>query len=595
MEKQWVKKSWKKSLNIRMLLSYMSVIVLLAIMLAGVISTIYAMQWKKEMNSVVLQKLDLIDIYVNKQIDQIRNMHETFLSNQELQDIVTKAHYGEISFEEKQAVYKRMQQYREKNANIMSCLIVDTNGEILDTRGENKIYDSLLSKNDDFDEMITSKKMSLISAPSTFPLQMRDPEYQEKNTITYYGKYYEKANYDTTGYILINWKKSDVFGEANKVADSTFMTSCVLDRSNRVIYQQNPVAEAMLDHITGRKYENTGSYSIKINGQGHLLFIKTIKEYPEWRFIGLISLEQMNKPLTNVYVVLVVITVGMLFVVAVISSRIAQGITKPIYLIIEAMKKLGQGSYPEPIAVSSEDEMKKLVTGFNSMVLDIHNLQDNIKAERNKQSELEIAMMKSKLDLLQGQINPHFIHNTLNTMKYMAQKEGNKQLVHTIVAFNTLIRTSMNTGNDFITVSEEIENLNHYLEIQKQRYDTEIKIECYVFDDMDLVLLPKLILQPLVENSLFHGIIPKGSGMIKIVFRRDKKHLFISVSDNGVGIPADKQKNILQEHKNSKLGYNNIGLVNVNQRLVIYYGESSHLEILSSTAFGTFISFRIPI
>lgn len=164
-----------------------------------------------------------------------------------------------------------------------------------------------------------------------------------------------------------------------------------------------------------------------------------------------------------------------------------------------------------------------------------------------------------------------------------------------IVAFNTLLRTSMSNGNDFITVTEEIDNMNHYLEIQKQRYDSKISIQCYVLDDMDFVMIPKLILQPLVENSLFHGIIPKGEGTILISFSRQGSYLLVSVSDNGVGIPQEKQKTILQKKDHSQRGYTNIGLPNVNERLKMYYGQDCQLHILSSSEFGTFISFLVPI
>ena len=152
----------------------------------------------------------------------------------------------------------------------------------------------------------------------------------------------------------------------------------------------------------------------------------------------------------------------------------------------------------------------------------------------------------------------------------------------------------MTTDKDYISVSEEVDNIFNYMKIQKQRYDADVKIRFIILDDTDNAMIPKLIMQPLVENSLFHGIIPKGGGTVIITTAREGGWVKVSVSDDGVGIPQEIQGNILKEKKNSKRGYTNIGLANVNERLHLYYGEESRLTILSSKEFGTFISFMIP-
>ncbi len=577
-----------------MLLYYLSVIVIFAFLLAGVISMIYTMQWKKEMSQVVLQKMDLIENYANKQIGEVRNIHETMLENSKIQNFMNAVKAGEETSADREDVFQWMQQYKEKNANIISCLLINNQGRILDTRSENSIYVGLIEGNEYYSEAVSSKRMSYFSVPATFPLQKTNPTYEDKNTVTYYGRYYDNENYETTGYLILNWKKSGLFDHINEVCGSTFEHAFILNDMGKIVYQYDEIPEQVYKSIADKKNRGDGTKDVVLLGDRYLLCYRTIDDYPDWKFYGLISYEKMETPLRKVYVTLVFITLGMLLLVAWISFGIADGITKPIYHILKAMKQMGRGEFPEPVKVTSEDEMRELASGFNAMVYNIHDLQEKIIQDQNKQKETEVSMIKSKLDLLQSQINPHFIHNTLNTMKYMAQIEGNDKLVQTIIAFNTLLRSSMNTGKEFITVSEEIDNINHYLDIQKQRYDAEVRVECFVFDDVDLALIPKLILQPLVENSLFHGIVPKGKGTIKIIFRKEGSKLSISVSDDGVGIASKKQEHILEEKENSQRGYNNIGLTNVNERLNLYYGKESKLLILSSAEYGTFISFRIP-
>lgn len=583
-----------KHINTRMLFSYLSVIVLFAILLAVVISVIFTTQWKKEMNHVIEQKIDLVENDVNKKVGEVRNLHVSLLNNEKIQTFMKQAETGEITLSDRVDIFEWMQKYKENNANIISCLVTDNRGEILDSRSNNIIYTGLTRENKSFDEMMKSKRISYFSVPSTFPVRLTKPTYQDKNTVTYYGRYYNSEDYIANGYLVINLKKSGLFHTMDKICENTFENAFIVNEKDDIIYQHKDVSNDVLEQIKNTTINEDECEEIFLQGEKYFLYYRTMDDYPDWKFYGVLSYREMIEPMKQIYIILSVITGSMLLIVAWISFRIAGGITKPILQILEAMKMLGHGNFPEPIKVRSQDEMRELARGFNAMVFDIHNLQDAIILEQEKQKEVEVSMMKSKLDLLQSQINPHFIHNTLNTMRYMAQIEGNEKLVHTIVAFNTLLRTSMNTGKEFITVSEEIDNMNHYLDIQKQRYDAQVHVECYVFDDVNFAVLPKLILQPLVENSLFHGIIPKGEGTIKIIFRKQEHFLSISVSDDGIGIPEEKQEHILEEKKNSQRGYNNIGLANVNERLVLYYGEDSKLRILSSEEFGTFICFNIP-
>lgn len=180
-------------------------------------------------------------------------------------------------------------------------------------------------------------------------------------------------------------------------------------------------------------------------------------------------------------------------------------------------------------------------------------------------------------------------------MKYMAKKIGAIELEETITSFNSILRASISQNNSFITVVEEINNLENYMNIQKHRYDIYIDFTCDVDSEARCALLPKLILQPLVENALFHGIVPKRGGLIKVLIYKEDGELHIFVEDNGAGLKEDEMKLLLEGITPHSKGFNSMGLSNVNERLSLYYSTQSRLKITSTPDCGTKIYFHIPL
>lgn len=581
-----------RHLNVRMTIYYSLVIALFTICLTAAISTILVNKWKSEMSRVVDQKVDLINNQISQEIKRVEKVHFSLVNDPDIQSYMKKAASGEgLTEEEKEGLTQEFQKIKQNHADIISALPANGNGEIIDDRSTNTMYGKLTGS-DEFFGFLSSQKLRHLSRPNTFPLEIQSPSMQEKGTVTYYGRYYDTDTYDTLGYILVNWKKSSLFGNSASICENTFQQSFIVDQNDEWIYEQTEDKDDQILYELARNNGDTGR--ITLNGEKYLLYRQNIGAYPEWKFIGLISYRGINQNLEQIYFVMLLIALAMFVVVVLVSFRISKGVTRPIQHVLHAMEQLGKGGEPEPLTTDTQDEMQTLVNGFNTMASDIQTMKDQIIRDEEEKKDYEVAVMKSRLNLLQSQINPHFIHNTLNTLKYMAQKEGNYKLADTVTAFNMLLRTSMTTDKDYISVAEEAVNIENYMKIQEQRYDAEVKIEFVILDNTDNAMIPKLILQPLVENSLFHGIIPKGGGHISIAVSREGQWVKVSVSDDGVGIPEEIQHHILEEKKNSKRGYTNIGLANVNERLHLYYGKDSGLTILSSKEFGTFISFMIP-
>lgn len=198
--------------------------------------------------------------------------------------------------------------------------------------------------------------------------------------------------------------------------------------------------------------------------------------------------------------------------------------------------------------------------------------------------------------LLQAQINPHFLYNTLDAIVWLAEAHKTEEVVHMVTALSSFFRTTLSKGKDFITVQEEKSHIQSYLEIQQFRYQDILDYSIEVGEELYEYMLPKLTLQPLVENALYHGIKNKrGKGMIRIIGEKSGDDMVFKVIDNGKGMTKEElgtlRENIRRERQDTNV--NSFGLTNVNQRIRHYYGEGYGLEFESRQNEGTEVTVKI--
>ncbi|MHB8062046.1 MAG: sensor histidine kinase, partial [Ruminiclostridium sp.] len=432
---------------------------------------------------------------------------------------------------------------------------------------------------------------SYFSKPNNFPQIDSKATFEEKSNLTYYGEYLNRQ-YHKIGYIATNINRESMFFPINKLSEETFGTTYIINEYNTPIYHygKDSAALSQIDLSVG----TPSGQKITLNGEQYVLFVSPITHYQRWRLVGLVSYTSLLDKVKDLIALIILISLIAFVLVIILSITISSKITTPIRMVCVAMNELGKNRWPGKIKNSSADEMNQLVCGFNQMVENMHALTDqNIK----QQSEIrvnEVSMIKTQLDLLQSQINPHFIYNTLNTVKYMAIKSNNTEISNVIGDFSLLLHASMSINVNFVTVYEELQYVLSYINIQRFRYDESIQLDYEIDEESKYALIPKLVLQPIVENALFHGILPKHGGLIKIEIRKTSNTVHISVSDNGVGIPQATLNNILTSQIPNRTGYSKIGLNNVNDRLVLYYSTQSNLKIYSEEGSGTKIEFQIP-
>lgn len=284
-----------------------------------------------------------------------------------------------------------------------------------------------------------------------------------------------------------------------------------------------------------------------------------------------------------------VVTIFAVFIAGYMTIHATRSITIPIREICDMTEKVAEGDFSARTKKADVDEIGVLSQSFNDMTEEIGTLVDDIKTQ---QENLHLTETK----LLQAQINPHFLYNTLDTIVWLAEEHKTDEVVNMVTALSSFFRTTLSKGRDFITVREEESHIRSYLEIQQFRYQDILDYTIEIDEEIRDFVLPKLTLQPLVENALYHGIKNKrGKGMIRITGKKDKENIIFQVHDNGKGMTAEKLLELRNDMRKEKPdnNVNSFGVINVNQRLRHYYGKEYGLSYVSRQDEGTEVTVLI--
>jgi two-component system sensor histidine kinase YesM len=279
-----------------------------------------------------------------------------------------------------------------------------------------------------------------------------------------------------------------------------------------------------------------------------------------------------------------------------LSLFIAQRISRPIRQLRNSMRQVEQGNFSIRADIQSTNEIGELGRDFNIMVAEISKLLKNI----TEQQELK---RKSELKALQMQINPHFLYNTLDSIIWMAEGGKQQEVIAMSSALARLFRLSISKGKEIIDIGSEVEHVRNYLTIQKIRYKDKLDYRIEVPDELKSYKTVKIILQPLVENAIYHGIKNKeGPGLILIGGRKTQSGIELFVQDDGVGM-NEETLSLLQERlkgnkavqpTDSSLLHSGLGVHNVDERIKLYFGHDYGLVYESAEDVGTTVRIHLP-
>lgn len=375
----------------------------------------------------------------------------------------------------------------------------------------------------------------------------------------------EKTNLGTKGYVFI----MDDVG------------NLIYHPRQRLIYSGLWEEEFTPDMMSGE--------GVVFSGDGQKLYTISKSEITGWTMVGVIYLDEMmsrTDRLRNLFYLMAIVLVGVALMMSVFLTDM---VTKPLRKLRETMKVVENGNFDVEVEEpDTGDEISDLFRSFRSMILKIRELIDQNTAEQREKR-------KSELNALQAQINPHFLYNTLDSIIWMAEGGNMKDVVLMTSSLAKLLRKSISNKNEMVTLEEEIEYTRSYLTIQKMRYVDKLEYEIDVEPAVMRMEIVKLIIQPLVENAIYHGIKYKeGKGLIRITGGFADDQVILKVSDNGVGMSEEELSHVFDERV-TDTRKNGVGVLNVHRRIRLYYGGEYGLSFESKEGKGTCVSIHLPL
>lgn len=265
-------------------------------------------------------------------------------------------------------------------------------------------------------------------------------------------------------------------------------------------------------------------------------------------------------------------------------------VTKPLKKVTFAMSEFRKGDFEQHVEVDTLDEVGEVAVCFNKMVRDLKQLID-------EKYVMELREKESELTALQAQINPHFLYNTLDTLYWQALEADNEEIAENILALSNLFRQVLGTGKGITTVGQECELVKEYLTIQKMRFTKRLEYEINVEAEVKDIPIPKLILQPFVENAVVHGIEnAEASSKISVTARRILQGIEFVVEDTGVGMSRQQLESVLNTEDNERYRGQRVGryaIRNVRERLTLMYRDDFEMKLESELGKGTRVTLRI--
>ncbi len=338
---------------------------------------------------------------------------------------------------------------------------------------------------------------------------------------------------------------------------------------------------ARLDEILDKKDGST-----EINGK--LVVYKYIKDW-DWYVIGTLPISYLLRDNNVMLLAILIIVIGTVFLASFISLIFSKHLLRPFNDLIYRMSMVSKGDLTTRINLSEHGyDFEQVSKGFNLMVEQINVLMQRIVDEQKQLKEIEFKA-------LQSQINPHFLYNTLESIHWQALMCGHHEISTMVKALAGFYRISLSRGEAIIPLKSEWQHVENYLTIQEMRYKDNMESYIDISDDFLEVMIPKMTLQPLVENSIYHGLrVKQSKGFIKITAVREADDVIVKVIDNGVGMIPDQIKSLNRtlEDNDSSVGY---GVRNVHRRIKLFYGNKYGLYYESNEYGGITVNVRLHI
>ena len=364
----------------------------------------------------------------------------------------------------------------------------------------------------------------------------------------------------------------------------------IVDADGNIVY--HPQQQQLYNELQTENIDlvmNAGSDIVTWgDGINKKMYSISRSEKTGWTVVDCVRVEELLRRSNEAQSIYVLVAMGLMAVALFFSRFVAKSITLPIQRLCDSMERVQEGDFSvSDIVVDSENEIGSLTKSFNVMTQRIHELMaQNIREQEAKR--------KSELKALQSQINPHFLYNTLDSIIWMAEGKKNEEVVLMTASLARLLRQSISNEDELVSIGQEIEYARGYLTIQKMRYKDKLEFRIEVEPSILNIRLIKLVLQPVIENAIYHGLKYKESrGLLLVKGFMKNGNAVLQVIDDGVGMDQETLDHIYERHK---VDYhsNGVGIYHVQKRLQLYYGNEYGIVYESKPGEGTTATITIP-
>ena len=532
-------------------------------------------------HTIIQQMNQNIDSY----IDYMENIAYLISSNEDVQDYLFDE---KIDNEGRYRILNQLQTILDSRSDIRNVGIISKNGRML-------INDGSKSVNQDLDLNTQEWYATALEKPNGPILTSSHVQHiisgERPWVITLSRGIRDRSGSgEKEGVFFIDLNYSAISELCDQSTVGTKGYAFILDAKGNIVYhpqQQQLYNELQTENISLIMDTDEDTVLTGTGNDGKLYSISR-SEKTGWTVVDCTNVKELlskSRQAQSVYVLTAIILV----IVALLFSRfMARSITLPIQKLRDSMKKVQEGDFSvSDVVVDSKNEIGSLTKSFDVMTHRIHELMEQNVHEQEENR-------KSELKALQSQINPHFLYNTLDSIIWMAEGKKNEEVVLMTASLARLLRQSISNEDEVVPIANEVEYARGYLTIQKMRYKDKLEFQIEVDSSILYIPLIKLVLQPIIENAIYHGLKYKESKGLLIVkgFMKDGNAV-LQVIDDGVGMDEETLAHIYDKHK---VNYhsNGVGVYNVQKRLKLYYGEDYGITYTSELGKGTTATITIP-
>ncbi len=389
--------------------------------------------------------------------------------------------------------------------------------------------------------------------------------------------------------ILVIELNPELFGSLLLSNHSMFPNqyTLIVDQNGDIISTNKNVSHTWLNEIEDRFEQGIRKFELHWEDKDYYV-CGQYNGVTGWKTFSIVSLNDFFPQAKELQSAVFTMVLGAVLLAAILILLISYTFTRPIAKLTTAMKEVEEGNFDIRVVHRSRDEMGRLTDSFNFMTGKINHLVKEVYQEK-------LAQKNAELEALQAQINPHFLYNTLDSINWMLIDIGAMEISDVIVSLGDILKYSIHGKDVLVPLEEEIRYIESYLCIQKNRLEERLTASIKVQEEARTCMVPKLILQPVVENAILHGVEPqKAGGEIRVEARLLDGDLLITVTDCGEGMDEEELARCRAVISAADAGTDSIGMRNVDRRIRLHYGEEYGLSVESRKHRGTVITLRMP-